>query len=61
MANSECRMKEQTARMGESEREREQMKLRSKKLYELGKEIKNETEKKNTKHLQREKTNNNNR
>lgn len=54
-------MKEQTARMGESEREREQMKLRSKKLYELGKEIKNETEKKNTKHLQREKTNNNNR
>lgn len=37
-------MKEKTARVGE--KEREEMKLRSKQLYELGKEIENETEKK---------------
>lgn len=56
-ANVEKNEKEKTAIVGE--KGREEMKLRSKQLYELGKEIENET-KKNTKCLQREKTNNNN-
>lgn len=43
-ANVEKNEKEKTAIVGE--KEREEMKLRSKKLYELGKEIENETEKK---------------
>lgn len=43
-ANVEKNEKEKTAIVGE--KEREEMKLRSKQLYELGKEIENETEKK---------------
>lgn len=42
-ANVEKNEKEKTAIVGE--KEREEMKLRSKQLYELGKEIENETEK----------------